>query len=349
MRRLAALALVLAVLPAAAAAEDPPLVNWPQLAPAMAIGLQPGHANECTRGDLRCVDAVIRHMERRFRHQARDCHHDAVFALGYLRTTQEYRRAVTTPGFFADPAFLNHYDAVFAAYYFEAEDAWQDGDVAGTPPAWRVAFRAAQDRRLDASGNFLLGMNAHINRDLPFVLAAIGLTAPDGSSRRPDHNAVNGFLNRVGDALSPEVAQRLDPSFDDSEAPTTADGFAIVQLIQSWREAAWRNAEALRAAPPAMRPLVAAGIEAGTHQLAVALRDTGAYPPGESSAVRDAWCDEHWDDWDPSGSPDDGGTTEAASVPGLQPPAPSHTLAQLAFLGVHVDVSTAAGVRVSTA
>ena len=134
MRRLAAVVLVLLLLASPAAAEDPPLVNWPTLAPSLAIGLQPGHANECTSGRLTCVDAVIRHMQRRFHRLARTCDHNAVFALGYLRTTEEYRRAVTTPGFFADPAFLNHYDAVFAAYYFDAEDAWLRGSAAATPP-----------------------------------------------------------------------------------------------------------------------------------------------------------------------------------------------------------------------
>jgi hypothetical protein len=34
------------------------------------------------------------------------------------------------------------------------------------------------------SGDLLLGISAHVNRDLPFVLASLGLVAPDGTSRK---------------------------------------------------------------------------------------------------------------------------------------------------------------------
>ena len=46
----------------------------------------------------------------------------------------------------------------------------------------------------DRFGDLLLGMNAHINRDLAFVLAATGLIGPDGSSRKHDYDAVEKWL-----------------------------------------------------------------------------------------------------------------------------------------------------------
>ena len=86
------------------------------------------------------------------------------------------------------------------------------------PQAWAVAFRAADQRAVSAAGNLALGINAHVQRDLPFVLAAIGLVKPDGSSRKPDHDAVNIFLNRVADDLYPEIARRFDPTIDAERA-----------------------------------------------------------------------------------------------------------------------------------
>ena len=53
------------------------------------------------------------------------------------------------------------------------------------PRAWAIAFGAADERAMSAAGNLALGINAHVQRDLPFVLAAIGLVKPDGSSRKP--------------------------------------------------------------------------------------------------------------------------------------------------------------------
>jgi hypothetical protein len=109
----------------------------------------------------------------------------------------------------------------------------------------------------------LLGMSAHVNRDLPHILAAIGLVKPDGSSRKPDHDKVNEFLNRVIEPLFAEAAARFDPTVDDFQVQgTTIDETVLLQMLVGWREQAWRNAEALVNAPtPAARALVEAEIE----------------------------------------------------------------------------------------
>ncbi len=80
------------------------------------------------------------------------------------------------------------------------------------PRAWAIAFDAADRRKATGTGNLLLGMSAHVNRDLPFTLYSIGLVAPDGSSRKADHDRVNEILNAVITPLIDEVAQHYDPS-----------------------------------------------------------------------------------------------------------------------------------------
>jgi len=283
-------------LPTAAHAEEPPLVNWSDLLPGLSTGYEPSDANDCKAGRIQCVDSVIREMTRRFDRQADDCDHDAIFALSYLRTTEEYRRAATTPGFFADPGFVNHEDAVFARYYFDAYDAWERGDATEVPPAWRTALHAADNSTVSATGNMLLGINAHIQNDLPFVLAEIGLVKPDGSSRKPDHDRVNAFLNRVSATLIPEIARRFDPTIDDGDLPTWIDDLVTFQSVPAWRETAWRNAEALVNAPtPAARALVEQQIETYADSQAQLIRSATAYPPladllGRGTRVRDAFC-----------------------------------------------------------
>ena len=140
---------------------------------------------------------------------------------------------------------MNHEDVLFARYYFAAYDAWAAGRTASVPPAWRVAFDAARDRAVSANGNLLLGINAHVQRDLPFVLYSVGLVKPDGTSRKPDHDRVNQILNRVTDDVIAEVARRFDPTIDDTNLPTTLDDLVLFQSIASWRETAWRHAELL--------------------------------------------------------------------------------------------------------
>jgi hypothetical protein len=282
----------LAVPAAAAAAEDLAL-NWPTLLPGLTEGYDPSSENDCKAGRIKCVDAVIGEMDRRFGPLAETCDHDALFALLYLRVTETYREQVGAPGdFFADEAFVNHEDAVFARYYFEAQDAYAKGRP--TPRAWQVAFDAASDRAVSGLGNLLLGVNAHVNRDLPYVLAAIGLVAPDGSSRKPDHDKVNEILfDAYGPAID-EGAARFDPSVG-SEYPhpvfATLGYNSGMAAIQGWREAAWRYAERLVTAPDdAARARVEREIEDYAAGQAELIRAGTAYGPLESSGPRDAYC-----------------------------------------------------------
>ncbi len=66
--RVGAVAVVIGVTPMAAVpsalAEDLPFVPWSALLPSFTTGYEPSSANDCTSGNLRCVDAVIREMDR---------------------------------------------------------------------------------------------------------------------------------------------------------------------------------------------------------------------------------------------------------------------------------------------
>ena len=247
----------------ATAAAEPPFLPWSALLPSLTTAYQPASNNVCNSGELSCVDAVIQEMATRVNVLDTTCDHNVLFGLTYLRTTEAYRVAVVEPGFFDDAAFINHQDAVFARYYFDAYDGYRAGQLGVVPRAWQLALSAADAKRVSGMGNVLLGMSAHVNRDLPYVLAEIGLVKPDASSRKPDHDQVNVFLNRVVEPLFAEAASRYDPTLDDTQLHgTQLDEAALLQILVGWRELAWRNAEALVSAPsPAARALVAQVIE----------------------------------------------------------------------------------------
>lgn len=292
-----ALLLLLSSFASTARANGPLLINWPALLPGFTVGYRPTSENLCVQGDIACVDAVIDEMDARYQPLLADCDHNAMFSLTYLRTTQAYRRAIEDPLFFSDTAFINHQDAVFARYYFEAWDAYRAGDLAKVPIAWQLAFDAADRRSVAGLGNLLLGMSAHVNRDLPYVLAGIGLRKPNGRSRKPDHDHVNRFLIGVIEPLFAEAAARLDPSVDDANVRgTTIDEPAAVQLLFAWRELAWRNAERLVAArTPAQRRFVENTIELAATLEAQTLIAAFAYGPlrPNAAAKRDAYCAAH--------------------------------------------------------
>ena len=296
IRTLVATLAAIALLPASAAAEGT-FVDWTSFLPPTATEYDPSSADECTSGKIQCVDKVIHEMTKDFDRLAAACDHNAIFSLAYLRTTEEYKRAALEPGFFEDTPFINHQDAVFAAYYFRPLNAYRAGNRSAVPKAWQIAFDAARDKRVSAAGNAFLGFNAHIQRDLPYVLEDIGLVKPDGSTRKTDHDKVNQFLNRV--SFTAELARRFDPTFDDTfVGGTTIDDTLVFQLFPAWREEAWRNAERLAAADtPLERSLVEASIEATAEATARDFLVTFGYPPlSGGSAQRDAHCAAHHDD-----------------------------------------------------
>jgi hypothetical protein len=299
LRRVVAVGVVIVALgvPSAAVADDPPFIGWTALLPSLALPYDPASPDDCIAGRSQCVDKTIREMTRRLDPLASSCDHNAVFSLTYLRVTQEYRRTIDEP-FFDDTPFVNYEDTIFAHYYFAAYDAWAAGQTEDVPPAWRIAFDAASGHAVSAMGDLLLGINAHVQRDLPFVLYSIGLTAPDGMSRKPDHDRVDEILNRVTDPVIAEIARRFDPTIDDTNLPTMFDDATVFQVIAAWREKAWREAEALAAAPtPAARDLVAAEIENDAATEARMIVAGTAYPPLiGGSAARDAYCAIHHDD-----------------------------------------------------
>ncbi len=280
--------------------EDPFFLDWPTFLPSTtATEYVVSTSDDCKNGKVQCVDHTIREMTRRYNDLA--CNHDSMFAFTYLVTTQEYRNAVDDPNFFEDNAFVNHEDATFADYYFSAFDDWAGGRIDQVPPAWRIAFQTAQDQAVSGMGNVFLGMNAHVNRDLPFVLAEIGLVKPDGTSRKADHDRVNDFLDATNQYLLTEAAKYLDQTVDDGDIPgITVDNSVAVQALVGWREEAWRNAERLVSAPtPEDRAEVAQEIEQSAALEALTIRDTFSYTPihdlmGMGRANRNSFCSAHF-------------------------------------------------------
>lgn len=280
--------------------EDPFFLNWPTFVPSWDAGeYEVSASTDCTNGNVQCVDRVIREMTKRF--NALGCDHDSTFAFTYLVTTQEYREAVEDPEFFTDNAFVNHQDAVFAEYYFDQYDDWHKGRLDEVSPAWRIAFHAAENQQVTGTGNVFLGMNAHVNRDLPFVLAEIGLVKPDGTSRKVDHDRVNDFLAATNQYLLAEAAKYLDPTLDDGDIPgVSVDNSVAVQALVAWREQAWRNAERLVAAETqAEWDAVAHEIEQLAALEALTIRESFRYTPlhtllSQGAGDRNAFCQSHF-------------------------------------------------------
>lgn len=297
-----AAALLVGALPAAAMASDgadAPPTNEPPPLSELPVGLAPpGYGvgqPACPSGNDRCVDVVTAEMARHL--EARGCDHNAVFALLYLRTTEGIRDHIRA-GHFLDRPLLNREATAFARYYLDAFSAWERGHTSRVPAAWRMAFEAAADRELHTFGNMFLGINAHVNRDLPFVLYRLGMVGDDAGydARYEDHGRVNAVLTATRPVAFPQIGLTLDRTiFDPSLLPAMAPDLTDPLLVPTWRQHAWEQAERLAAAPDAAaRAAVAADIEAHAAAVAegiiAATRYDAVVRDGVSADLRDAYC-----------------------------------------------------------
>lgn len=287
-----------------AAAATAPYVPWSSDLPGWSDTYVPSSDNDCAAGRPRCLTATRRELGRILNLTAPSCSHDAVFSLAYVRITQTYAWSREIPGYYQDLPYMNHMDAVFAKYYTDAFYQYRAGNRDAVPQAWQTAFDSARDKRTTGIGDLLLGMNAHINRDLPFVLEASGLVTPSGASGKPDYDKVEQFLNDATEPMLAEAAARFDPTLDDADDPLGVAYGSIFQMISAWRENAWRNAEALVSAPtPSARAQVAADIEAEANAAARTILLSQSTSPLSTSAARDSYCAAHQGDTAPMAYP----------------------------------------------
>ena len=251
----------------------------------------------CHDGDLECVKATLDAMRQHTRQLAEECDHNAVFAALYTVVTTHYYDTVTAdPEFFTDNAFVNHEDVVFAHYYFWPYVNWRSGMHDAVPPAWRIAFDAADNQEVTATGNLLLGINAHVVRDLPFVLSRLGL----GDKR--NHDRVNDILRRAYEPALQTINDHLADSIDEANIEgTSLDEDALFQIVASWREQAWHDATLLSAASTALeRAVIQAEIEEKARLQARTFRTQYAYPAAtRDREARNEYCGIHaWPpDW----------------------------------------------------
>jgi hypothetical protein len=115
------------------------------------------------------IDVVLARMEQTLAPLLAGGDPMRYFLGTYLRTTAAVGAAVAD-GRFEDPDWVQEWDVVFADLYLDALDAFR-ADPDGAPRPWRVAFAAAAE--LPPLAHVLLGMNAHINYDLPQSLLAV--------------------------------------------------------------------------------------------------------------------------------------------------------------------------------
>ncbi|MEO5952034.1 MAG: DUF5995 family protein, partial [Chloroflexia bacterium] len=162
----------------------------------------------------------------------------AIFATAYLAITEAMKNGVASERF-GDTPWVAIYVRSFARIYVNALRAYEAGDMDNVPRAWRVAFDlCAADDGLVIQ-HLILGINAHVNHDLPFALIEVGID-PDRPGRYDDHTNVNVVLGATLDTLQDHVEKLYSPVlrlFDNLLGKW--DDEMSFSMVKNARENAW--------------------------------------------------------------------------------------------------------------
>jgi hypothetical protein len=201
----------------------------------------------------------------------------------------EQVRLTDRAGEFRNRPPIAHFDAWFARSYFAAFDDWRAGRGA-LPAAWAVAFDAADRRSARGLGDLLLGLNAHISRDLTYAVAHT--FRGSGRAMDPDYLLISRLVQQVSPKALADISARFDPTVAVAELPlAVARGQkSLGALVLAWTGQAWRNGTALRNATLAGRVALERKIEATALRRARAIAAATSYLTPLGSRRRDAYC-----------------------------------------------------------
>jgi len=173
--------------------------------------------------------------------------HRAPFLGAYLRTTEAVGAAVYD-GLFESPGWVQRWDVAFAELYLAAHDSELGGNPAGVSRPWRLAFAAPPE--LPALRHVLLGINAHVNYDLPQAMLAVISPAdfadPDLlAARRRDHERIDTVL---AGRVKAEDAELGDPRPLLDRALAPLNRLSSKRFLREARQKVWHNVGELHAA-----------------------------------------------------------------------------------------------------
>jgi len=188
------------------------------------------------------------------------------FHSTYTRTTIAVRDELRAGGF-ADNEWVERWDVAFASLYLDALDLWLRGETPTGP--WQIALDATKGPHLPPLRYVLLGMNAHINFDLPqALLAMISDQEFDDAEliqkRAADHRHIDGLLaSRV--AAEDQELKKVELPGDRTlldRLLTPFNRLGTKRFLKEARAKVWSNArklaEARREGPVALQTRLAA-------------------------------------------------------------------------------------------
>ena len=234
------------------------------------------------------IDGVVRTLDDIVDECVRRQSRLGYFAALYRRVTVGVRRRVET-GTYVDGARMERLDVRFAQRYIDAYFQQRRGER--PTEAWAYAFAAGRDERPIVLQHLLLGMNAHINLDLPIASARI-LDRHDPEGFEADFHAVNDLLAALIDEIQDEIATAgLWMKVVDVLGGPVDEALCSLFLSRA-RTSAWHRAQTLHARPPDERPEIIERYDHNTRRIARHIYAPDSAVSGLRSSLRTAEADD---------------------------------------------------------
>jgi hypothetical protein len=155
------------------------------------------------------------------------------FPAMYARVTDRIDRAVVE-GRFGDATGMIDLARSFAGWYLRPRSGTEP-----IPGSWRAAWDVGGDGRLLIVQHLLLGINAHVNHDLPQVVIEVADRRRDLTGIRADFDAINDVLA----GTLPHVLRDLGRASRWVNAAGAAGGGRLFSFsLTAARDQAWRYA-----------------------------------------------------------------------------------------------------------
>jgi hypothetical protein len=161
------------------------------------------------------------------------------FPALYFRVTTQIADSIER-GEFDDGTRMNAFATDFASRYVRAREK-----EIPRPSCWQATWDVAGDRNLLIVQQLLLGINAHVNYDLPQSVAAVARETGDLDGAHKDFNTVNTVLASVSVGLMRDLDRLTRWT---SEAVALGGGRVFNFSLDAARAQAWSAAERFYAA-----------------------------------------------------------------------------------------------------
>lgn len=151
-------------------------------------------------------------------------------------------------GRFQDRAWVEHLVDHFAGYYFKALEAYEQG-AAALPAVWKLTFDLAGSPTTTVMEDLILGINAHINHDLPLAISDTlipewhVLPAARRAMRSADHMLINQIIAETMQPVQEQVVgQHARLAGAVTKVLGTLFDWEMDRIITGWRADVWAYA-----------------------------------------------------------------------------------------------------------